>query len=73
MTKNRCGPEIFYREATARVDCRMAPVHSAINTGIEDKHLGTFMAIRLCHDSQVHAQWMGFVEYKSVHVLSDSW
>jgi hypothetical protein len=51
----------------------MAPVHSVINTGIEDKHLGTFMAIGLCHDSQVHAQWMGFVEYKSVLVLSDSW
>lgn len=72
MTKNRCGPEIFYREAP-RVDCRMASVHSAINTGIEDKHLETFMAIGLCHDSQVHAQWTGSVEYKSVHVLSNSW
>lgn len=73
MTKNRCGPEIFYREATPRVDCRKAPVHSVINTSIEDKHLETFMAIGLCHDSQARAQWMGFVEYKSVHVLSDSW
>lgn len=45
MTKNRCGPEIFYREATPRVDCRKAPVHSVINTSIEDKHLETFMAI----------------------------
>lgn len=60
--KNGCGPEIFYSQASPSVDCRMAPGHSGINTEIEDKHLETFMAVGLCHDSQVRAQWTCFVE-----------
>lgn len=49
MTKNRCGPEIFKRGHPQNWTARKAPVHSVINTSIEDKHLETFMAIGLCH------------------------
>lgn len=40
---------------------------------IEDKHLETLWQLDFAMTAKMRAQWMGFVEYKSVHVLSDSW
>lgn len=57
--KNRCGPEIFYREATPKGGLQKGAVHSVINTSIEDKHLETFMAIGLAMTAK-HGSVDGF-------------